>query len=354
MTQQPITIHPVRWDFFAVTGILLIWVFMLSAKIGTGLIAGLVVFAMSRFTRRCISRVCEPYALRVKSVGLKVLFRWLPTILTTLIVATAVILIAFGLATAVKFTIQTMAAQGPQLIEEAIRSLNSVTRSLPDDIREKIPGNSTDLFRMMRAATGDMTGYVRNFGGASFMIFIQLVFALILGLSCALITSTVNHSKPLAYAWLGAMEQYIRCFTLLMGAQVYVSIWNSFCTAIFIYGILPAFDVVLPFRDLLLMFTAVASLIPAAGNILANTLILVLTIRYGPFVAAGSVLYLFVIHKLEYFVNGYIIGRNIRASVPEMLIAIILGETAFGLPGLITAPVTYAFLKSNWQKWGWV
>ena len=65
-----------------------------------------------------------------------------------------------------------------------------------------------------------------------------------------------------------------------------------------------------------------------------NTLILVLTIRYGVFVAVGSVMYLFIIHKLEYFVNGYIIGRNVRASVPEMLIAIILGEVAFGLPGL--------------------
>jgi len=102
------------------------------------------------------------------------------------------------------------------------------------------------------------------------------------------------------------------------------------------------------------MFTAVASLIPAAGNVMANTLILVLTIRFGVFVALGSVVYLFVIHKLEYFINGFIIGRNVRASVPEMLIAIILGEVMFGLPGLITAPVTYAFVKMHWQKWGWV
>jgi predicted PurR-regulated permease PerM len=166
--------------------------------------------------------------------------------------------------------------------------------------------------------------------------------------------ATVATPRPLATAWIQTLENYVRCFTLLMGAQVYVSIWNTFCTAIFIYGILPAFDVVLPFRELLLMFTAVASLIPAAGNIMANTLILVLTIRYGVFVAVGSVLYLFVIHKLEYFVNGYIIGRNVRASVPEMLIAIVLGEVAFGLPGLITAPVTYAFLKMHWQRWGWV
>lgn len=206
---------------------------------------------------------------------------------------------------------------------------------------------------MLRHATGDIMGYARNFGGASFFIFLQLVFALILGVSAALMTASPE-GKPLARTWMEVMERYVRCFTLLMGAQVYVSIWNTFCTAVFIYGILPSFDVVLPFRELLLMFTAIASLIPAAGNIMANTLILVLTIRFGVFVALGSVIYLFVIHKLEYFVNGYIIGRNVQASVPEMLIAIILGEVAFGLPGLITAPVTYAFLKMHWQKWGWV
>jgi len=218
-------------------------------------------------------------------------------------------------------------------------------------------GKPSELFKMISKDNSDFVGYIRSFGGASFFVFLQLVFALILGVSAALMVPTPvagGPVRPLATAWLETLERYVRCFTLLMGAQVYVSIWNTFCTAVFIYGILPAFDVVLPFRELLLMFTAVASLIPAAGNIMANTLILVLTIRYGVFVAVGSVMYLFIIHKLEYFVNGYIIGRNVRASVPEMLIAIILGEVAFGLPGLITAPVTYAFLKMHWQRWGWV
>ena len=350
--QAPYHFSP-RWDYFAVTGLLLLWAFMLSAKIGAGLIAGLAVFSFTRFIKRGISGFCLKKARRTSSPAVKKILSWLPAVLTSVIVAAAVVLLGFGFATAVKFTVRTVAAQGPQLIEEAIVNLHTVTASLPDNIRDKVPGNSADFFKMLRNTTGDLTGYVRNFGGASFYIFIQLVFAVILGTSAALLQRE-NKFKPLSTAWLGAMEDYVRCFTLLMGAQVYVSIWNTFCTAIFIYFVLPAAGAVLPFRELLLMFTAVASLIPAAGNVLSNALILVLTIRYGPFVAAGSVLYLFVIHKLEYFVNGYIIGRQVRASVPEMLIAIILGETAFGLPGLITAPVTYAFLKVNWQKWGWV
>ncbi|HEX4843547.1 MAG TPA: AI-2E family transporter [Limnobacter sp.] len=351
--------YSVHWEYACVAGILAIWVCMLSLKIGVGLIAGLAIFALTRFTRRGFIKLLQPHINRFKGRFLRALVGWLPTVLTVGVVALAVFLIGVGFNSGVRFVVATMTQQGPQLVDEALRNLNTVTASLPDAVKQHIPGKPSDLYKMLTKGESDVMGYVRNFGGASFFIFLQLVFALILGVSAALMSSAMptqvgTAAKPLAHAWLQALENYVRSFTLLMGAQVYVSIWNTFCTAVFVYGILPAFDVILPFRELLLMFTAVASLIPAAGNIMANTLILVLTVRYGVFVAMGSVMYLFIIHKLEYFINGFIIGRNVRASVPEMLIAIILGEVAFGLPGLITAPVTYAFLKMHWQRWGWV
>lgn len=350
---KPNTALALRWEYACVAAIIALWAFIMISKIGVGLIAGLAIFSMTRFARRSFQRLFGDPPVQRDKVALRWALAFLPTLLTTMVVVLGVTLLVLGFGAALRFVFESVSTQGPQLIEEAIRSINTVAGSLPPEIRDKIPGNSQEFFEMLRHATGDIMGYARNFGGASFFIFLQLVFALILGVSAALMTASPE-GKPLARTWMEVMERYVRCFTLLMGAQVYVSIWNTFCTAVFIYGILPSFDVVLPFRELLLMFTAIASLIPAAGNIMANTLILVLTIRFGVFVALGSVIYLFVIHKLEYFVNGYIIGRSVQASVPEMLIAIILGEVAFGLPGLITAPVTYAFLKMHWQKWGWV
>lgn len=353
MTVSKVEPNARHWEYFAVTAVIVVWVFMLSFKIGVGLIAGLAVFSLTRFVRQSFEKICHPKSERIQHKVLKWVFQILPIWFTTLVVAALVVLIALGFGNAVKFVVQTLLDQGPQLVDEAMANLFALVSSLPLGIRENLPDNPEELMKMARSSIGDSFGYLRNFGGASFYVFLQLVFALILGVSAGLI-ATRPRGLPLSDAWLGTMEQYVRCFTLLMGAQVYVSIWNTFCTAIFIYLILPFFDVVLPFRELLLMFTAIASLIPAAGNIMANSLILVLTIRFGPLVALGSVSYLFIIHKLEYFVNGYIIGRNVQASVPEMLIAIIVGETAFGLPGLITGPVTYAFLKVHWQKWRWV
>lgn len=356
MIKHSHTSEDLRWEYVSVAGVFILWAFMMSVRIGTGLIAGLTVFAITRFVHGRFVHLFQKHAAKVTHPALALFVAYLPSVLTTLVVVSAVSLLLLGMGAALRFAVETIAAQGPQLIEETIRSLNAFTRSLPEEFRTKIPGNVQEFFGMLRATTGDLLGYARNFGGASFLVFLQLVFALILGVSAALMVgkSAQPEERPLSNAWLDVMQRYVRCFTLLMGAQVYVSGWNTFCTAVFIYGILPAVDVVLPFRELLLMFTAFASLIPAAGNVMANSLILVLTIRYGVFVAMGSVVYLFVIHKLEYFVNGYIIGRNVQASVPEMLIAIILGEVTFGLPGLITAPVTYAFLKLHWQRWKWV
>ncbi|HEX5307353.1 MAG TPA: hypothetical protein VFW82_14835, partial [Dyella sp.] len=54
---------------------------------------------------------------------------------------------------------------------------------------------------------------------------------------------------------------------------------------------------------------------------------------------------LVLIHKLEYFLNARIVGTQIRSSAWELLIAMLVMEAAFGLPGLVAAPIYYAYLK---------
>jgi predicted PurR-regulated permease PerM len=54
-----------------------------------------------------------------------------------------------------------------------------------------------------------------------------------------------------------------------------------------------------------------------------------------------------VIHKLEYFLNARIVGSQIRARAWELLVAMLLCEAAFGLPGVVAAPIFYAYLKAE-------
>jgi predicted PurR-regulated permease PerM len=46
-----------------------------------------------------------------------------------------------------------------------------------------------------------------------------------------------------------------------------------------------------------------------------------------------------VIHKLEYFLSARAVGTPIRARAWELLIAMLIMETLFGIAGLVAAPV---------------
>jgi predicted PurR-regulated permease PerM len=55
-----------------------------------------------------------------------------------------------------------------------------------------------------------------------------------------------------------------------------------------------------------------------------------------------------LIHKLEYFVNARVIGgRIIHDRAWELLLAMLVMETMFGIPGLIAAPIYYSRLKKS-------
>jgi len=60
-----------------------------------------------------------------------------------------------------------------------------------------------------------------------------------------------------------------------------------------------------------------------------------------------SLLFLVVIHKLEYFLNAHMIGTQVHAHAWELLLAMLVMEAAFGLPGLVAAPIYYAYAKDE-------
>ena len=137
------------------------------------------------------------------------------------------------------------------------------------------------------------------------------------------------------------------CFAKFMAAQAYVAAWNTLCTAVFILGVLPLLEVQLPFRGLLLGITFVLSFLPAVGNMVCNTLMVVLCLQGGPLIAALAFGYLVVAHKAEYLINAHFLGKLQAVSIAEILVCLIVGETLFGLFGLILGPVLYLFVMQS-------
>ena len=110
---------------------------------------------------------------------------------------------------------------------------------------------------------------------------------------------------------------------------------------------LPACGVHLGLRKTLVVATFICGLMPVVGNLVSNAVIVIISMGHSPEVAFGSLLFLILIHKLEYFVNAKIMGSQIHAAAWEMLIVIFSFEAAFGVPGVIAAPIFYAYVKKE-------
>jgi predicted PurR-regulated permease PerM len=79
----------------------------------------------------------------------------------------------------------------------------------------------------------------------------------------------------------------------------------------------------------------------------SNAIIVVLSLSVSLSAAVASLIFLVVIHKLEDFLNAHIVGTQVHAHAWELLVAMLGMEAAFGLPGLVAAPIYYAYLKDE-------
>lgn len=130
-------------------------------------------------------------------------------------------------------------------------------------------------------------------------------------------------------------------FKLVMGAQIVISTINTLFTGIFVLLI------GLPFAKTVIFITFVAGLLPIVGNLISNTIIFSIGLTVSPELAIGALVYLILLHKLEYFLNSKIIGGRIRNPMWLTLIALILGEAVAGIPGMILAPVFFRYIKAE-------
>lgn len=136
--------------------------------------------------------------------------------------------------------------------------------------------------------------------------------------------------RPLAAALMARASRLAEAFRNVVFAQVALAP-NTALTAIYLALVLPLAGISLPLTKTLIAVTFIAGLLPVIGNLISNTVIVVVSLAHSPQVAAASLAFLVVIHKLEYFVNARIVGAHINARAWELLSAMLVMEAAFGL-----------------------
>lgn len=200
-----------------------------------------------------------------------------------------------------------------------------------------------------------MTGWLREhasdaqaMGAAAGKTLTRILIGLIIGVMVSLNDALAPHyHRPFAAALMGRAMLLAAAFRNIVFAQVWISGINTILSAVFILIILPMAGIHLPFAKTLVAITFVAGLLPVIGNLISNTILVVVALSHSLETALACLAFMVVLHKLEYFLNARIIGAKINARSWELLIAMLVGESLFGMAGVIAAPVFYAYVKKE-------
>jgi predicted PurR-regulated permease PerM len=139
-------------------------------------------------------------------------------------------------------------------------------------------------------------------------------------------------------------SDFYQSFATVIGAQMTISAINTVLTAIFV------FSVGLPYAPVVIGLTFLCGLFPIVGNVISNTVIVFVGFLVSGKLAFIALIFLIVVHKLEYFLNSKIIGSRIRNPIWLTLIGLIIGEKLMGVPGMILSPVILNYIRVEMSK----
>ncbi|KMQ80810.1 putative membrane protein [Candidatus Burkholderia pumila] len=304
---------------------------VLELKLLGTLLAGMLVFQLTHMITPAIERHVVSRGARLIAVGL----------ISAIIVG--------GLTGATLATIEHIELDYPslqKLLDQLMNITSSARLSVPDWIANYLP---VDSVQMKEKATELMHRHAEMLqqGGKEMARGLgHIVIGMIIGAIIAVSAPrSSQHRLPLSTALVARVTRFTDAFRRIVFAQIKISAINAVFTALYLLVALPIFHERLPLSKTLVLITFIVGLLPVIGNLISNTIIVGISLSVSFGTAVASLAFLILIHKLEYFLNARIIGGQIEARAWELLLAMLAMEAAFGLPGVIAAPIFYAYIK---------
>ncbi|MDF3036652.1 MAG: family transporter [Paucimonas sp.] len=225
----------------------------------------------------------------------------------------------------------------------------------PEWMRSHLPDDAEALRVMLGNWLRDHALEARTLGEQAGRMAAHLLIGMIIGALVAL-HDAVPHANllPLTKALRERAVHLGEAFRRIVFAQVRIAAINAVLTGIYLAVILPLAGIKLPLIKSMIAITFAAGMLPVVGNLISNTVLVIVALSHSLHIAVISLLYLVIIHKLEYFLNARIIGTQIEAKAWELLIAMLIMEATFGLVGVVAAPVLYAYLKRELAARRWI
>ena len=162
-----------------------------------------------------------------------------------------------------------------------------------------------------------------------------------------------NVRGPLAFYLTEKVDRFAKAFSRIAAAQIKVSLFNTFITALYLLTLLLLGRTV-PFMATLIVITFILGLVPIVGNIVSNAVLVILSLGVSGGTAIVSLVFVLALSKLQYVLTSRLVGGEVDSQAWEILFAIIVGEAAFGIAGVVMAPIVYAFVKGELRERGLV
>jgi predicted PurR-regulated permease PerM len=274
------------------------------------------------------------------------------------LVATLAIAVVAAIAALILATIAFLhsnAGSLPALMQKMAEILDSSRASLPAWASEYLPSDTSELQGSASDWLREHAGELQKIGAETLRAIVHSLIGMVIGALLAVrdVDAKVIQA-PLAAALSGHARRFAVSFRQVVFAQVQIAAINAGITGLYLVVALPLFGIHLPLAKSLVILTFVASLLPVVGNLLSNTVIVILSLSHSLELALMSLAFLVVVHKFEYFLNARIVGNSIKARSWELLLAMLVMEAVFGIGGLIIAPIYYAYLKTELELRGWI
>jgi len=332
---KPVT----RADIAAWIAVVLALGLIIELHLLSGLLAGLLVFKLVD--------VITPW-LKLRALG-----RDGPRVLAVTLIASAVIAALIGIGIGLVSILRNSGESVPLLMQRMAQIIENARAILPAGLQDYLPEDGDSLQRTLaewlRSNAGALQVAGRGIGRSLVHVLMGMVIGALLSMQKA---TSPSQRRPLTEEIARHAARLGSAFQRVVFAQFWISLINTFFTWLYLDFVLPAFGIDLPLVKILVLLTFVVGLLPIIGNLISNTAIVIVCLSQGVPLAVASLVYLVVIHKLEYFLNARIIGSHINARAWELLIAMLVMEAAFGITGLIAAPIFYAYFKEELREKG--
>lgn len=239
---------------------------------------------------------------------------------------------------------------------EAMKVVNQIKTYLPENLLKYIPDDIFALKTKVAEFTQEHMSAMLHMTSASIKNFASVLLGFFVGgvVAFSFLHTKNENSQAInleKYPYLNEckkrLEIFANIFAKVGGAQIKISAINTVLTAIYLLIILPLTGNHIQYATTLVICTFIFGIIPVLGNLISNTLIFLMSLLVSFPLAICSIIFLIVVHKLEYYINAKIVGSEIKTSIWELLIAMIVMQAIFGVIGVVLAPVIYGYIKEE-------